>query len=392
MDVRTVLILTAINLFAIAGAMTLVMGRQLSTAARLARNSLAVQAAGWAAYLLGHALSLKALTVLAVCAAAATNYLMLRALEEWVGRQSPRWRYTFLIIGFAMPIGVLPLMDSYALRAGWANLLMAVQFGMLAYVCSGLNTRSQSGRWQYLIGTCYGTIALLTAGRGVLGFFFPSSYPNVTDPHPLNIAMHVLVNVSAVLIMMGILVAWRREIEVQLENQAHTDPLTGLLNRRGWLLKTRTATERARKRQKAVAVVLLDIDHFKRVNDVYGHAVGDRALTLLGRSIRSCLRENDLAGRFGGEEFVLLLPNIDQDGAITLDNRLRDHYGRATLERLGFALNFSSGLAFCDWDYDDPLKRALTQADASMYMAKSHGRGQLYANADINITIPDQLI
>ena len=148
----------------------------------------------------------------------------------------------------------------------------------------------------------------------------------------------------------------------------------------------------ARRQKLSLAVLLIDLDHFKHVNDVHGHAAGDRALALRGRAIKSCIRESDVAGRQGGEEFVLLLPDIDQENAQALDQRVRDTFKRLSGEKLGLVLNFSSGMAFCDFRREDPLKRAVAEADAAMYHAKSRGRGQLCANADLNVTVPDELL
>jgi diguanylate cyclase (GGDEF)-like protein len=133
----------------------------------------------------------------------------------------------------------------------------------------------------------------------------------------------------------------------------------------------------AQRQQWPLAVLMLDLDHFKRVNDVHGHETGDRALALFADVIRSCLRDNDVAARIGGEEFVLLLPHTDAPGAALLDARLRGLLLTQSADLLGWPLNYSAGLVLCPVTGPHPLEAALQQADQALYQAKASGRGQL---------------
>ena len=390
-DVRSVLALTALNLFAISAAMSLVMGKQLSRAARSARASLVAQALGWSAIVASGFFWDFPLSVTAMVCAAASNQLMYHALEGWLG---PRpLRRTLMLMSLAMPLGYALGFDSYPFRVGWANLWLASQFAVMA-TCALWPTAQarQKDGWRLLLALCYSAMTVLTATRGILGAWFTELYPTFTTPHPANVAAQVAANVCLVLTMMAVLVAWRREVEVKLEEQAYTDSLTGLLNRRGWMKHAELTLAHARRHRWNVAVLLLDLDHFKHVNDVYGHEVGDRALHLLGRAIQGCLRESDVSGRMGGEEFVLLLPHIDPPDAQALDQRLRDTYRKLTADRMRLELNFSSGIAFCNLKEPEALKKALIQADGAMYQAKASGRGRLCSSPAVNITVPDALI
>jgi diguanylate cyclase (GGDEF)-like protein len=208
----------------------------------------------------------------------------------------------------------------------------------------------------------------------------------------VNVAAQMATNISLVLSTVAVMVAWRREIEIQLERQADTDPLTGLLNRRGWIKQSEMLVAQARRHGHSVGILMIDLDHFKQVNDRYGHEAGDRALMLLGKCMAKAMRESDVCGRLGGEEFALLLPHVNEATATALDSRLRALFQSTTSQQMGITLNFSSGLAFCDVSQPDALKKALMQADASMYQAKANGRGRLCANADVNITVPDELV
>lgn len=141
------------------------------------------------------------------------------------------------------------------------------------------------------------------------------------------------------------------------------DPLTGLLTR---------STFETRARQSARgALVVLDIDHFKEVNDTHGHATGDRVLVSLGTLLRRGLRQSDFAARLGGEEFGLLIDVADVDDAVRLTQRLLDDF--AALDQGGFRVTFSAGVA----PVTSSLEASLAAADAAMYEAKRSGRGRV---------------
>jgi diguanylate cyclase (GGDEF)-like protein len=390
LDIKTILTLTALTLFAVAGAMSLVMGRELSAAARAARGSLIAQAGGWTTIVAAEFVWDMPLSVVAITCGSVANLLMFKALEGWLGRRpGKRILYALCIL---MPLGYAISFDSYPVRVGWSNILLAMQFSIVAVAVLWTSPKTDEKGWRVLLALCYAPMAVLTLGRGILGAWFTELYPTFVTPHPINVAAQATANMSLVLSTVAVLVAWRREVEMQLEHQAHTDPLTGLLNRRGWTQYADKMVAQARRHRFGVAVLMIDIDHFKQVNDRFGHEAGDRALVLLGQCMQSTMRESDVCGRLGGEEFALLLAHLDEPAAVALDQRLRHLFQTTTGQQLGITLNFSSGLAFCEFSQADALKKALMRADAGMYQSKASGRGRLCANADVNVTVPDQLL
>lgn len=163
----------------------------------------------------------------------------------------------------------------------------------------------------------------------------------------------------------------------QLEDLAATDELTGLCNRRHFLrLASRELTALRSGRQHGLA--LLDLDHFKRINDVHGHAAGDRVLQTFAAVARACLRDGDVVARYGGEEFVLLLPNTEADQFTACCERLREAFSRA--EPLGVkveSLSVSIGMTLLT--VHDDLDDALQRADQALYQAKRDGRNRCAA-------------
>ena len=121
---------------------------------------------------------------------------------------------------------------------------------------------------------------------------------------------------------------------------------------------------------------MLDIDHFKRINDERGHARGDQALQLLSRLLREELRTGDLAGRYGGEEFCVLLTHTREGQALSLDQRLRQCLRLQSAQELDFPLEYSAGLAAMG-TRDTTLDSLLRRADEALYEAKRAGRGQV---------------
>ncbi|MGE6793489.1 diguanylate cyclase (GGDEF) domain-containing protein [Pseudomonas guineae] len=163
----------------------------------------------------------------------------------------------------------------------------------------------------------------------------------------------------------------------QLEDLAATDELTGLYNRRHFLRLASRELEGLRSgRQHGLA--LLDLDHFKRINDMHGHAAGDRVLQTFAVVARACLREGDVLARYGGEEFVLLLPNTEADQFSACCERLREAFSHA--EPLGVKLEgLSVSIGMTLLGVHDDLDDALQRADQALYQAKREGRNRCAA-------------
>lgn len=178
----------------------------------------------------------------------------------------------------------------------------------------------------------------------------------------------------------------RKALQQQLELLASTDPLTGVVNRRRFFHTAEAELYRARRYDRPLVLALIDIDHFKRINDTYGHAVGDDTLKTLAHAVGNRLRRSDLFARFGGEEFVLMLPETQLGDGLRLCERLRQMVETIKLqipdraEPFGFAV--SIGVA--DLQHDgDSLNQLLARADAALYKAKRDGRNQVAYGAPV---------
>lgn len=160
----------------------------------------------------------------------------------------------------------------------------------------------------------------------------------------------------------------------QLHRLATRDPLTGVANRRSMEIELADALRLHLERGEPAALAVLDLDHFKRVNDLHGHEAGDRVLVAFAERVQACIRKRDRLFRFGGEEFVLLLPGTDQAGASAALEKIR-HAVRAS--RLGpdLAVSVSVGASLLRADDDWPAW--LARADAALFLAKRGGRDRV---------------
>ena len=182
---------------------------------------------------------------------------------------------------------------------------------------------------------------------------------------------YVSVSTAVVFAIFGYLVGRQAD---RLQRLSETDPLTGLYNARGLLARIEAELARCRRYHQPVALLLVDLDGLKQINDRYGHHAGDAALVRLGDAIRSQLRETDVAARWGGDEFAILAPNRSQASALALAERVRV---RVPGEDARSHLTASLGVAAADPDVSRRLPDSamlMHLADTALYQAKGSGK------------------
>ncbi len=383
LDINTLLVVTVANILVLAGVSPAVMGRRLGPAANAARWSLIVHAGSWISMLLANLWPEswvdRLLSTVSIAGFALTHSLLFNALGHWLGPR--RFGRAVNLLAVLAPAGYFLVFGHYALRVGWANFLLAAQLGVLVVACFRPLT-TLHGPWRMVVAFGAVTMMVLTFGRGYLGAF-TDLYPSFLTPHPWNIAAMFMTSLLPPLINFAMLGGWHEEAEAALHRQAVTDSLTQLLNRRGWQEVARPLVANAHRHDLPLALLMLDIDLFKHINDSLGHDAGDRSLKAIGRLLIEALRASDVVARIGGEEFCLLLPGSDAGTARRLDERLRQQLS-ALQDRLGHPLNFSSGLAVRR--PNETLEAMMARADAALYAAKQGGRGRLMAAEDTATT------
>jgi two-component system cell cycle response regulator len=165
--------------------------------------------------------------------------------------------------------------------------------------------------------------------------------------------------------------------EAELVRLASTDPLTGALNRRSFFGAAKAEIERAARYRLPLSIAMLDIDYFKHVNDCFGHAAGDLCLIELVKTLRGELRSSDLIGRYGGEEFALLLPQTAVAAALALGERIRTRVEDKPIKSTNAVIAYAVSIGIAPIDVGMTSDDALAHADAALYRAKETGRNRV---------------
>jgi diguanylate cyclase (GGDEF)-like protein len=172
-----------------------------------------------------------------------------------------------------------------------------------------------------------------------------------------------------------------KKAKEKLLRMAVTDELTGLFNRRYFMSRLNQEFERVKRYESIFTLIMLDIDYFKRVNDIYGHLAGDSVLRNCAEIMKTSLRLSDTLGRIGGEEFSILLPEAEIGYGIEIAERLRKKIGRSNLEFEGKKLRVTVSAGISDSDSNDlTVDAVLNRADMALYEAKEAGRNRVKAN------------
>ncbi len=169
----------------------------------------------------------------------------------------------------------------------------------------------------------------------------------------------------------------RIKLEAALQEMAATDPLTGLYNRRECDILFRHEMERANRLNTPLSVGLIDLDHFKQVNDTYGHAAGDEVLRRTARLFRENLRTMDIVGRWGGEEFIVMLPEMAIDQANITGNRLLQALAATDIDAGSALIKITATIGITQLLPGDKMDEIISRADAALYKGKEAGRNRV---------------
>ncbi|MDO8907394.1 MAG: GGDEF domain-containing protein [Pseudohongiella sp.] len=173
-------------------------------------------------------------------------------------------------------------------------------------------------------------------------------------------------------------IARGKELEAELQRQALTDPLTGLSNRRHYEMLFKREHERCRRHGSVMTLGMIDLDHFKRINDNYGHDVGDQVLKFVAEVMQRPLRHSDILGRFGGEEFILILPDTSLQQAEAIAERMRQALEDDGLIQGDALIKVTATFGLTQVRADDPeLQDSVRRADEALYQGKRSGRNKV---------------
>ncbi len=306
-------------------------------------------------------------------------YLIYKGLRDYLGLEQERFGPKAMVL-----ITLLAAMMYYTLwdqdpvlRIIASSLLISWLFLLSAYTLIANNQARSAARilvaipclFHGLFAIARIFIMLEHRDQVQVQFFDPTALPPI-----------VLLETIAVLVVIsfGTLILANEYITRELRRLAEKDALTGTCNRRTFLTLLGKALSIAQRRETALSVLLIDLDHFKKINDTWGHKQGDAALGHFVKVAESCLRNEDVLGRLGGEEFAIFLPNTGLIGARTLAERLRSRVEASVLntEHGRINLTISIGVVQCAPGHESS-EEILHRADSAMYLAKQEGRNRV---------------
>ena len=188
-------------------------------------------------------------------------------------------------------------------------------------------------------------------------------------------AVPLLVTPPLAWLLVGMLLRLQRA-EQEMRSLASYDSLTGLLSRHAFFESAQQYLSLARREDRRCAVMIIDLDHFKSINDRYGHPAGDAVLKLFADVFNSVARRSDIIGRIGGEEFAVLLPNTGTAEALEFSDRLHRAINQAVLKFDNHAIRYTASIGLTENEAEDSLDDLLARADLALYQAKQAGRNQ----------------
>ena len=318
------------------------------------------QASMWVTYILANVLLSTALSLYTVSL-------------PLIHGQRPPWRLAF---AFPLLLGVLLslLIDTQEPRQLVACILLFTQCLVILHLS---RIHAVAGGRAHRILMIGAGISLF--GLGIRVVVILSGAPAEMHYDVSNLKQTISVSIGAATIIMlsfGLVLLSRERIESELRQTALRDTLTGIPNRLAILEQLSDELERARRQRTPLSIAMLDLDHFKQINDSHGHLIGDAVLRHCADHLQQRLRRNDSIGRYGGEEFLLILPGTDSSGALELVDQLRQSLTQHPAHGEGhtIALSFSAGVYSLTPSQHDDVTSMLLKADTALYAAKHAGR------------------
>jgi diguanylate cyclase (GGDEF)-like protein len=300
------------------------------------------------------------------------------ALRVFERRRDPAWIHTAVVAAVGIPITLL------ATDPGSAALFGGLMYGTLLAASAALAWQVRppaTGRARGILAGCFSLAALAFYVRGVAAGLQANPMLAFSAPGGLASVTFVGVGVAAVVSSFGFLLLHKERADAEALRLATMDPLTSAYNRRTFHEIAERELSRARRAGQPVSIVLLDLDHFRAINEKHGQRVGDEVLQRVADVMRAALRKEDMLVRFGGEEFLVFLPDVPGPGAVVVAGRIRRAIAAADVEagdhRL--AITVSAGVAARLDEGPESIDSLLARADEALTLAKRRGRNRVVA-------------
>jgi len=314
--------------------------------------------------------------VLANALLSVTLALLLGAVHQF-HRRPPPWRAMAVPV-LASTIFMVVLLADPQWRSAATNAIAALQIAAVIWAL-WWPERPQPTRGAMLITVGLVPQMLVLAVRAAVGLAHGMPNPGTMQGGIVQAVVFFSAYVVIILVSLGFVLMTKDRVDAANVQLATTDALTGVANRRALIQALDRDMALAARTQEAYAVLMLDIDHFKTVNDQHGHLVGDRVLCHLADVLRQRLRAQDMLGRYGGEEFLILLPNTSAPGALELAQALRQAVEQTPCVNKGQVLPLTVSIGVCAavLEPGDGWDQLIHVADQALYQAKQGGRNRV---------------
>ena len=376
LDTYTLLVVLIVSNLLMAGAMWITFAGRFRAGLGPWTGSLIVQGFSWMLVLTRNDVADFASIGIATAFLVYCWSLQVSALLEFHDRPTPRW----LLYGPAMIAFLIVVSDVREPRARLVG--CGIGFGLAQLVTSFLLLYydvAAEKRTRLLLAGSFFVMAAALFWLAFTAWFEPEALlPTFGSHGGLGTSMLAFYGVT-IASSFAFLLMHKERADRETHELATTDPLTGVYNRRTFKELAEPLLSRARRARTAVSLLLLDIDHFKSVNDTHGHLAGDEVLARFSALVRSCLRKEDLLARYGGEEFVVLLPGTAQADAAGLAERIRKQVESTRLHtgKDDVRVTVSVGVAGEKGELLPSLDGILGRADQALYAAKAQGRNRV---------------
>lgn len=340
---------------------------------------LALHSASYTLYSLRDTISAVASIVLANVLLSAALALFAEGIFQFQNRRPPRW---LIWTPVAIVAAVFSLaIDAAKFRVVAGTVIFALQ-SALVLVALIQKRRETAGVSQYILASALALVLAMFLMRLLTVMGMSAAAISLTAPSSVQSLTFLSAIASLILFSIGFLMMTKEQADERNLLLAYQDELTRLSNRRSILGALAQHAALAARGSRPVTILMIDIDHFKRVNDTYGHLMGDEVLRMVANCIRARLRTQDLAGRYGGEEFLVILPNTGIDGGRHLAETLRQTVAAIPINSPGgqrLEVTISAGVHEASVAENPSVETLIGAADKALYRAKENGRNRVEA-------------
>jgi diguanylate cyclase (GGDEF)-like protein len=376
-DLRTLLFLVAVTDAASAVILAYSAGRRLRQGVGMWIAALACRALAVVALAAGIQPPAHALAIGSAFLALSTT-LQAASLLAYDARKLPAWVHTAVLAGVGIPFALLGNDPASAILFG------GIVFGTLLTLLAALAVQVRPAgraRARTVLVTTFVTGAAVFFIRGVSAMLVSDPLQPFNNPGSFESLLFVAAVAAALLGTFGFVLLHKERAEGEAVRMATLDPLTGAYNRRTFHEIAEREVARARRAGQALSIIMVDIDHFRAVNEEHGNRAGDQLLQRVADLIRSALRKEDMLVRYGGEEFLVLLPEVPGPGAVVVAGRIRKAVEASALRVDGnsIAATVSVGVSARLDEGPESMEHLIARAEEALSLAKQRGRNRVVA-------------